>query len=216
MRFVRFGALGLLLLLSLPARAIDDGSGPEAQEFDENEDSVTYSATGVTLVQVNLDSSNNSQRLIAEDAVNLSVVLGFRVPAVRSLSLEIELSTTLIPGQVKVEQCQTTTGGGLLGSPPSTTCSTSDAGDFGGNSGALYGVYRSQGKFYGVGKFGYRTSNYNIPELRDERSGTAYAGGLGYRWNPKRQAGVEITYAKFSKNIDYINFNITYGFNRQD
>ena len=80
----------------------------------------------------------------------------------------------------------------------------------------LYAVYRSPGKFYGMGKVGYRYAGTNIQELQADRSGSAYAGGVGYRWNPKKSNGVELYYNKFTSQITYYGLNIAYGFGRRN
>jgi hypothetical protein len=81
----------------------------------------------------------------------------------------------------------------------------------------VFAVLRSQGQFYAVGKLGYRFINSSIEEIQegDDKSGTAYAGGGGYRWG-KSLSGVELMYTKYSDQIDYIGFNVAYGFGGRD
>lgn len=222
MRFVRYGALGLLLLLSLPARAIDDGSGPGAQEFDENEDGVTYSGFG--LVRASTDFEN------LKDAVNLNFVIGFRIPTLRWLSVELDLGSTIIPGENTGPATCTDTGGGggggLLpigggGGDGGVVCEdgsrfTRSRNDLQMNSAAIFAAVRSTGQFFVSGKLGYSFVNSSIVELEESRSGTAYAGGVGYRWNPKSLSGVELNYTKINDEIDFLGLQINYGFGRRD
>jgi hypothetical protein len=222
MQFVRYGALALLLFLSLPARAIDDGSGPAAQDFDENEDSPTYS--GASIVRASTEFEN------LKDAVNLNFVIGFRIPTLRWLAVELDLGSTIIPGENTGQATCTESGGGggggLLpigggGGDGGVVCEdgsrfTRSRNDLQMNSAAIYATARSTGQFFVSGKLGYSFVNSSIEELEENQSGTAYAGGVGYRWNPKSLSGVEFNYTKVNDEIDFLGLQFNYGFGRRD
>ena len=187
---------------------VDGGDEPPPEDDD---DSVTYSGIGVARVNVKLKNPN----IKIDGAINLAAVIGFRIPVLKGLGAEIELGQTIIPGQITETSCMTVPNVPPPGS--TTTCSNRDRGDFGMNFAAgLYAVYRSPGKFYGMGKVGYRYAGTNIQELQADRSGSAYAGGVGYRWNPKKSNGVELYYNKFTSQITYYGLNISYGFGRRN
>jgi hypothetical protein len=196
MRHNRFAAALLLTGLAAPAFAGDDRS-------DRNE-SVTYSGIGLTRVSTDFDN--------LKSAVNLTLDLGFRVPTFPIIGAEVEISTTIIPGE-------NTGGGGAVGcgGPLQPPCpgggnNTSDPDELQMNNIAVYGVFRSPGRFYGMGKIGYRYLNTSIDELSEEnRSGAAYGGGAGYRWG-ESLSGVEIYYTRMSEDLDYLGFSLSYGF----
>jgi hypothetical protein len=200
------------LLLAQPAWAVDDGTREAPPVEDETDESVTYSGIGLSYVGTDFDN--------VDDAINLGVVIGFRIPTVNIFAVELELSTTVIPGQIDSQSCSTSGGGGGFpiiggGSSPQTTCVRSQN-DFGTNSAGVYAVLRSPGRFYAMGKIGTRYVTTSIEELDDERGGSAYAGGIGYRWNPRKNNGVELFYNKFSDSLDMIGFSVAYGFGGRD
>jgi hypothetical protein len=136
------------LLLAQPAWAVDDGTREAPPVEDETDESVTYSGIGLSYVGTDFDN--------VDDAINLGVVIGFRIPTVNIFAVELELSTTVIPGQIDSQSCSTSGGGGGFpiiggGSSPQTTCVRSQN-DFGTNSAGVYAVLRSPGRFYAMGK----------------------------------------------------------------
>lgn len=202
------------LMVCAPAFAVDDGT-KEAEEKSENS-SVTYSGVGLVQAKTKFDN--------LKPAVNLNASLGFRIPTVEIFAVELEISTTVIPGSNSgPRQCSTIGGGGggLIGggSSGSTSCPpgkfTSSSDDLQMNNIGVFGVLRSPGKFYAMAKYGYRYLNTNIPELQQERSGNAYGFGGGYRWG-KSLSGVELAYTKYSKEVTYTGFSISYGFGGRD
>lgn len=202
----------LSLLAALPAWAVDDGT-KEAPPLDEDGDqSVTYSGIGLSKLSADFDN--------VKDAINLNVVIGFRIPTVNIFGIELELSSTVIPGQVDSQSCSTTGGGGGLpviggGGEGEETC-TQSQNDFGTNGAGVYAVLRSPGKFYVMGKAGYRYVTTSLSELDEERSGNAYAGGLGYRWNLRKNNGFEFYYNKYAERLDFLGFSVSYGFGGRD
>lgn len=200
------------LLLSAPALAVDDGTEEAPPSEDGGDQSVTYSGIGLSKITADFDN--------VKDAINLNAVIGFRIPTVDIFAVELELSSTVIPGQVDGQECTTTPGGGGLpilggGSDDETNC-TNAQNDFGTNSAGVYAVLRSPGAFYAMGKYGYRYVTTSLSELDEDRSGNAYAFGAGYRWNPRKNNGVELYYNKLTERLDYIGFNVSYGFGGRD
>lgn len=78
---------------------------------------------------------------------------------------------------------------------------------------AVFAVVRTPGRFYGVGKYGYRTVFSSIPETQegDNRTGTAWSAGLGYRWGVGLSS-LELTHTKWSDQLDAVGLSLAYGF----
>lgn len=208
------------VLASAPVLAVDDGTKEAPPAEEGSGESVTYSGIGLVKFSASSFMPDSSTTLNFDDSIGLNVVLGFRIPTLPIFSAELEFATAVFPGQAHVTQCSSSLGGGggLLGGggSGSSNCSTSDAGDFGVNSAGVYAVFRSTGEFYGMGKIGYRYLGTNVEGFPKKRNGTAYAGGLGYRWNPRKNQGVEFVYNRLSDEIKYLGFNISYGFGGRD
>jgi hypothetical protein len=64
-------------------------------------------------------------------------------------------------------------------------------------------VLKSTGRFYVMGRYGYRYIATSIDELNETRSGTGFGAGVGYRWG-KGLSGVELTYKELSDEVDGI------------
>ena len=67
-----------------------------------------------------------------------------------------------------------------------------------------------------MGKTGYRYVTTSLDQLNDERSGSSYALGAGYRWNPRKNNGAEFYYHKLTDELDDYGFSISYGFGGRD
>lgn len=175
-----------------------------------------YSAIG--LQKVSTGFSN------VDDAINLDATLvGFRIPTIPWFGIELNVSGTVIPGQIS----QTSTSGGgttctlpeqILGTctPGGGTVTSTSTEDFAIMSYGVYAALRSPGTFFVMGKLGYRYVQTSIDdaveEYHDNRSGNAWAIGAGYRWRP--EAYGEITYTKLTDDIDAIGFSISYSYDR--
>ena len=191
------------------------GGGTEAAPpaVEEDEISSTYSSIGVQKVHAKFDN--------VKDAINLDIVAyGFRIPTVPWLGVELNIGFTFLPGQIDTS---TTTGGGGGGAlcglpgqppcpPPGNTASSST--DFSATNIGASAVLRSPGTFFVMGKYGYRYLNTSLDELRNDRSGTQYAGGVGYRWN-KKGSYVEFGYTKIADKIDALGFSLSYTYGRR-
>jgi hypothetical protein len=189
----------------------------------EEESSVTYSGIGLSRVQTEFEN--------LEDAVNLDLAIGMRVPAVRWIGAEINLSFTIVPGENTGAPPGVAGAEGtcFIDNPPTppgctpegqgaaaTGTYTRSQNDLQMNNVGVFVVLRSPTKFYALGKYGYRYINSSIEEIQqgDDKSGTAYAVGGGWRWG-EGLSGVEIAYTKYSDQIDYWGFNIAYGFGQR-
>lgn len=201
---------------------VKEAADDESKDKDNGEDrdpsrNVTYSSIGLTRASTDFDNLGKP--------INLGAVLGIRVPTLDFISAEIDLSTTIIPGENDGRTASGGNlggggGGGILdpifggggdeGSGAPSGNFTRRADDLFLNTVGVFGVLRSPGEFYAVGKYGYRYINSSIEELQEEASGTAYAIGGGYRYGS--DGGVELTYSRYSDLIDYISLVVTYGF----
>lgn len=175
---------------------------------DDEEISPTYSSIGVQKVAADFDN--------VKDSINLDFTLiGFRIPTVPWAAVELNLGGTIAPGQVD----QTSSSGGTtcpiidpFCTPSEGTTATSQ-GDFQSSFVGLFGVFRSTGKFFVMGKYGYRYLNTSIDQLVDDRSGSAYGAGVGYRWN-RKGSYVELGYTKLGKKVSGIGLSISYSYDR--
>ncbi len=202
---------------------VDEG-GTESEPPPEDDDTaVSYSGIGLSRVSTDFDN--------LDEAINLDFVLGIRVPTINWISAEINFATTIIPGENKGQPSGGGFGGGgdpciFPGFPPgcvegggggsgssSQGKNTRSRNDLQMNNIGVFAVLRSPGKFYGLGKVGYRYVNTSIEEIQEggDKGGTAYGLGGGYRWG-KGLSGVELLYVDYSKDLEYIGFNIAYGF----
>lgn len=212
----------LLMSASSLALAQDRSDSKEKSASEKERESITYSGIGIAAASTNFDNLKN--------AVNLSAAIGFRIPTQRIFSVELEIATTIIPGENSGPAPLLGGGDGGGGGGGLPIVGGGDGGD-GGNGGGgggerrtqtgsdlqmnnigIYLVARSPGRFYVMGKYGYGYTNNNIPELQEKRSDTAFGAGLGYRWNPDTLSGVELYFTRFNDEIDYAGFQISYGF----
>lgn len=191
--------LGLSCLLLVAGRALAHGTHDHDHDHDHEDDNpaseVTYSGIGIARTSTSFDNVN--------DAVSLDSVLGFRIPGVNTFGIELNLGFTLIPGE-------TEDGGCGVFDPCDRNTSSAD-GDFQALTLGAFGAFRSPGRFYGMGKLGYRYINSNLPELQEDRSGGAWGAGLGYRYNP-RGGFVELAYTRFSDDLNNLGLSFGFGF----
>jgi hypothetical protein len=208
---------GVIVLLGSAGVAAQDNGGA-ATETDAD-DAIFYS--GIIAQRMDVDFAN------IEAPINLGFRGGVTVPGLTWLGAEFAGSFSVIPGENRGGSGGLIGGGGGGGSgspcpdptgltcppeePPSqpTTASSEDLQLF---DLGLYLVGRTPGRFYGHGRIGYRYLQSNLDEVtRDDRSGTAFAGGLGYRYG-KGLGGIELSYGRLSDTIDYIGLSLTYDF----
>lgn len=223
----RFLAL-LASVLATTATAQDSGSSASADEkiLEEHADTRDtpapdigaedelepfYSAIGLQKVSAGFDN--------VDDAINLDAVLfGFRLPTIPWFGIELNVSGTLIPGQIRESSSSSGTTCTPLevlldGCTDSPAVATSSQGDFAMMSYGVSAAARSPGKFFAMGKAGYRYVQTTLDQNQDDRSGNSWTVGAGYRW---RDAGTyaELAYTKLTNDIDAIGFSISYSYDR--
>lgn len=188
---------------------------PPVEQQDEEELSTTYSSIGLQKVHLKIDGVDT------KDPVNLDITLiGFRIPTVPWFGVELNLGFTMIPGQY------TTYSGGAPGTPvgcgplgtdpcPATPGSPDPSQDLAATTAAAWGVFRSTGKFFAMGKLGYRYISTNLTHYPDTRTGSAWGGGIGYRWN-RKGSYAEFGYTKYTSDIDALGFTVSYSYGQRN
>jgi hypothetical protein len=193
-------------------KILDSRSGgtdtPAPRSDDDEELSTTYSSIGLQKVHADFDN--------VKDAINLDItMIGFRIPTVPWFGVELNLGFTMAPGQIDRSSSSSPTGcGGLLQPPcPAGSTATSST-DFASTNIGAFAVMRSTGKFFAMGKAGYRYMNTSIDELQNDRSGTAWGAGVGYRWN-RKGSYAEFGYTKWAEKINALGISISYSYERR-
>ena len=202
----------------LEQSAAEDSGTTSEPPPDDDDVSVTYSGLGVTRVSTDFDNLG--------EAINLQLILGFRIPTVPWFGVELDFQSSVIPGENEGVPASPILGGGGGGTPciggipdlpPGCTVGggggggggapsgnfTNDPDEFGMNAAGLSAVLRSTGRFYAMGRYGYRYVQTSIEELNEKRSGTAWGLGVGYRWS-KSLSGVELGYHQLTSEMDYL------------
>lgn len=206
----------VLLLVCVGVTAQNDGDRAAGTDTD---DAIFYS--GISAQRVDVDFAN------IEAPINLGFRGGVTVPGLTWIGAEFAGSFSVIPGENRGGSGGLIGGGGGNNSgrpcldPTGLTCpptespsqpTTASSEDLQLFDLGLYLVGRTPGRFYGHGRIGYRYLQSNLNEVtRDDRSGTAFAGGVGYRYG-KGLGGIELAYGRLSDSIDYIGLSLTYDF----
>jgi hypothetical protein len=193
-----------------------DTPPPETEE-EELDEQVFYSGMGIS--QVETDFGNLGK------AFNLDVTLGFRIPTVKWLGLEIDIGQTVIPGEYREPrsaQPAQPIGCGTVLNPCTTPAQPAEEGaddpeqdEFAMQALGIGLAFKSTGRFYVLGKYGYRymnTSNETINE--GDRSSQGFGAGVGYRWG-KGLSGVELTYKELGESVDQIGLTFFARLNRR-
>lgn len=181
---------------------------PIDEEMDDAEldEQVFYSGMGVS--RVSTDFTNLGE------ATNLDVVLGFRIPTVPWVGLEIDIGQTLIPGEYRDPDPgspgtpDVNCPGPLCvpGTPPRPAENGAfdrDGDEFGMQALGLSLALKSTGRFYVTGKYGYRYIATSNDAINEKRSSNGLGFGLGYRWG-KGLSGVELSYKELGEDVDSI------------
>jgi len=188
---------------------------PAPTEEEEIDEQVFYSGMGVGRADSGFSNLG--------EAINLNVVLGFRIPTVKWFGIEIDIGQTIIPGENKTADQSFVGGGGTAclidpspvdpdgfpngctpsGSGGSPETVSQDPDEFGMQALGLSAVLKSTGRFYVTGRYGYRYIATSIDELNKSRSGNGLGAGVGYRWG-KGLSGVELSYQQLSDDVDSI------------
>ena len=213
-------------ILEQPPEGGTDQPPPAREDDDELDEQVFYS--GVGIAQVDSGFAN------LEKAINLQLVLGFRIPTVKWFGIEFDLGQTIIPGENQTQEQSAIGGGGTAclidpspldpdgfpngctpsgsGGSPETVSQDSD--EFAMQALGLSAVLKSTGRFYVTGKYGYRYLITSIEELDENRSGKGLGAGVGYRWG-KGLSGVELNYQELSDQVDSLNLTFYARFSRR-
>lgn len=189
------------------ARAESSGQAPIDDEMDDAEldERVFYSGMGVSRVSTDFTNIN--------EAINLDLVLGFRIPTATWFALEIDIGQTIIPGEYRdprPAQPAQPLGCGSVLNPCTTPAQPAEDGAFDRDGDefvmqalGISAVLKSPGRFYVTGKYGYRYIGTSIDDLNEERSSNGLGFGVGYRWG-KGLSGVELSYKELAKDVDSV------------
>lgn len=177
------------------------------QELDEQ---VFYSGLGIERVSTDFDNLG--------EATNLEGVLGFRVPTVPWVGLEIDIGQTLIPGEYRdprpaTQSCSPVVTPGC-GQPAEVGAYDNGGEEFGMQALGLSLALKSTGRFYVTGKYGYRYIATSNDTINENRSGNGFGVGLGYRWG-KGLSGVELGYKQLAEDVESIGLTFYVRSNRR-
>jgi|GEM_PF-6159675 len=172
----------LVSALGLPFAALAAPASKKAPEVSDPADQMTYAGIGFARVSAGVDH--------VDDATNLTGVIGVHPKGVNWAAAELELGTTIVSGNV----------------------STGADRHFSLRQGAVFGVLRSPGIVYGMGRIGYQYMSTGLSELSGKHSGTAWSLGGGWRFRPQSAAGAELLYTRASDGIHYWGVRLNYGF----
>jgi hypothetical protein len=181
---------------------------PKDDDLDDEEldEQVFYSGLGFDRVSTEFDNLG--------EATNLQAVLGFRIPTVPWVGLEIDLGQTIIPGDYRDPDP------GSAGTPdvncPGPLCVPGEparpaedgafdpeADEFAMQALGLSLALKSTGRFYVMGRYGYRYIATSNEALNEKRSSNGVGFGVGYRWG-RGLSGVELSYKELAEDIDSI------------
>lgn len=178
-----------------------DAPSPRQSKRDEELDDedldaqVFYSGMGIERVSTDFDNLG--------EATNLAAVLGFRVPTFPWVGLEIDIAQTIIPGENDNTSGSDTTCPPLDPFCTPTAGTTADTDEFAMQALGLSLVFKTRGRFYFSGRYGYRYLATSIDELNEDRSHSGPGVGVGYRWG-KGLSGVELGYKELGKDVEAI------------
>jgi len=183
---------------------------PKDDEIDDEEldEQVFYSGLGVDRVSTDFDNLG--------EATNLQAVLGFRIPTVPWAGVEIDLGQTIIPGDYRdpAGAAPDCTGTDIFGNPTPPGCveggraAEDGAYDPEGDEFAMQALglslaLKSTGRFYVMGRYGFRYLATSNEALNEDRSSEGFGAGVGYRWG-RGLSGVELSYKELAENVESI------------
>lgn len=180
---------------------------PRDEELDDEDldEQVFYSGLGIDRVSTDFDNLG--------EATNLQAVLGFRIPTVKWIGLEIDLGQTLIPGDYRDPRpaqpagpsCSPipTPGCGTPAQPAEEGAFDPQGDEFAMQALGLSLALKSPGRFYVMGRYGFRYLATSNEALNEDRSSEGFGVGLGYRWG-RGLSGVELAYKELGENVESI------------
>lgn len=169
------------------------------EDLDEQ---VFYSGFG--LARVGTDFINLGE------AINLEGTMGFRIPTLPWFGIELDIAQTIIPGENKpvsagtpISNCSGLNQSLGLCTPGGSDPATFDPDEFGMQALGISAAFKSSGKFYVTGKYGYRYIATSIDELNEDRSSNGFVFGVGYRWG-RGQSGIELDYKQLAEDVESV------------
>lgn len=183
---------------------VDEGteSAPPPEDDDDLDEQVFYSGLGLSRVETNFSNLG--------ETINLELVLGFRIPTVKWFGIEIDIGQTIIPGEntgsdpnAPVSNCDPLDEALGLCTPGGSEPATRDRDELQMQALGVSAAVKTTGRFYVMGRYGYRYIATSIDELNENRSGTGFGVGAGYRWG-RGLSGVELSYKELSEELDAI------------
>lgn len=193
----------LFAALALAALAV-----PAQAQLARSFSSATY--TGVGGSQLKSDFDNLGK------AYNLDAIGGYHIVPAQPwgrLSAELNLNVTVSPGKNQGPAQSTTTPGGVLGGGGTTTEQgrfTQSENDLQAFIFSLQGVYRTPGRFYGIGTAGFGLINTSIEEIEESgRTGFNFGGGIGFKFG-EETAAMEVLYTRVSEDLQTIGIRFIY------
>ncbi len=197
----------LLTALALVALA-----APAQAQLARSFSSATYTGVGVSRLAADFNN--------LKDAYDLDAIGGYNIVPSQPwgrISAELNLSVTVSPGKNEGPPQSTTTpgGGGIIGGGGGTT--TTEEGKFTQSNNDLQafifnlqGVYRTPGRFYGIGTAGFGLTNTSIEEIQDNGSTAfTFGGGAGFKFG-EETAAVEVIYQRVSEDLQTIGIRFVY------
>lgn len=220
MNTIRIAILGAgLALTALPALA-DTETKPE-----KNPDDPTYSSFRITQARADFDN--------LDPGVNLGYTLGFRIPPLEFLSVELDISGTIIPGENQGAVSQPIVDnsddgdGGILdpifgggddgGSGGSSNSSsgqnTRSSNDLLLNTVGVFARFETprslNARFYGTARIGYSYVDSSIPELiEDGRGSSSWGVGIGYRYG--NDGRIELRFTQVADDLQYLGLGASF------
>ncbi len=199
------------------AGMVSPGWAADDDEEKSNPNDPTYTAIRISAVE--------SEFKNLDRAVNLGFTIGIRIPPLRKyLAAEIDLSSTLIPGENSGAAGGLGGGGGdggggvldpIIGGGGDDNGSsgsgggkrTRDSDDLRLNSVGVFLTGRSPGKFFGMARVGYRFVQSTIIELEEDDTGSAWGLGFGYRY--AEESSVELAYTRYG-DLSFMSLVVNY------
>lgn len=184
----------------LAALALLAVAAPSQAQLARSFSSATYTGVGGSQLKADFDNLGK--------AVNLDAIGGYNItpdmPWGR-ISAELNIGVTVAPGKNKGQSSGGVIGGG--GSSGNETQSDEDLQSF---ILTLQGAYRTPGRLYAIGTFGYSLTNTNIQEITDNgRSGISFGGGAGFKFGANT-AAVEVLFSKVSEDLQTLGIRFVY------
>ena len=202
-----------MLRHSLVALALLAVAAPSQAQLARSFSSATY--TGVGAAQLKADFDN------LKTAYNLDAIGGYHIVPKQpwgAISAELNLAVTVSPGRNEGPPQTTTTpgGGGIIGGGGGGT-TTTEEGRFTNSDNDLQafilnvqGVYRTPGRFYGIGTVGFGLISTSIEEIEESgRTSASFGGGIGFKFG-EETAAVELLYTRVSDELQTIGFRLIY------